>query len=148
MFYTVKIKRFWTERVKNVENDWTLFDFLKKAPKRVLMDKNKNTREVNLNDCILVFSKERPTQMKPSRVKFNAKYKKVGSFFWKTIKDCTIDTTMYEETETPIRVFITDTGERWEIPSLHYEFKFDKNKLLAIQDVMEQESGQKIDAIK
>lgn len=151
MLYSVKIKKgfgLWAKYV-NIENDWTLIDYMPNFPKRVIIDKDKNTTEINFKDNIVVLSKERPCpEIKKSRVKFDVKYKHIKGFFWKTIKDCVIDTTMYEQTNCPIRVFITDTGERWEIPYGTYEFKFDKNKMLAIQDVMSQEAGQSIDAIK
>ena len=151
MLYKVKIKKvdglIW-RKISNIENDWILSEYVPNFPKRVVVDKDKNNYDINLNDNIVVFSKERPNSIKESRVKFDVKYKKINGLFWHTIKNCNVDTLMYPETKTPIRVFITDTGERWEIPFLHYEFKFDKNKLLAIQDIMEQESGQKIDAIK
>ena len=152
MVYTIKVKKvsgFFYKKYINIENDWLAIDYFPLVPKRTLVDKDKNCFEIDLIDNIVVISKERPIgEIRLSRVKFDVKYKKRKFGFWKTIKNCVVDTSMYEKTGNPIRVFITDTGERWEIPCNHYDFKFDKNKFLAIQDVMSQEAGQPIDAIK
>ena len=61
MLYSVKIKKgfgLWAKYV-NIENDWTLIDYMPNFPKRVIIDKDKNTTEINFKDNIVVLSKER-----------------------------------------------------------------------------------------
>lgn len=167
MLYTVKIIKktsfgfFKTKKIKNVEAD-VILDFLNKNqndepkayipnfPKRNIIDVNKNSYEINLKDNIIYFSSERDNLKDIkffSRKSYCVKIYHAKSIFYRKIKDVVYETIMYNYTNYPIKVFITKDGERWEIPCSLYEFQYDKNKMLAIQDIMEQESGQKINAI-
>jgi hypothetical protein len=153
MLYTVKYKSinswFWN-KIKAVEGDWLMLDYgIKLLPLRHIMDKNKTCYEISISDYIVIFSNGRPI---PKDIKtvtpYSMKYRKRGGLFWKTIKNIIAEIYMYEATETPIKVLILETGERWEIPMKPYEFKVSKEKLLAIQSQMEIEIGQVVNAIK
>ena len=149
--YTVKYKndKNWVfNKINKVDNDWIYFDNFPSCPRRAFMDKNKNVYEIDLTNNIVIFSNGRPNNLPKSQVSFKIKYKKSGSLFWSTIKNVVVETVMYEKTSCPIKVLITETGERWEIPMSGFEFIADKNRLLAIQSMMEKESGQSINAIK
>ncbi len=168
MLYTVKMIRVvpWFFRlsikIKNVEAD-VILDYLNKGsdennqipftpfiPKRNIIDVNKNSYEINLNQNIVIFSKERDNLKdipKFSRIPYTAKYKHINGIFWRSVKNVVHESLIYNLTSSPIKVFITQSGERWEIPCINYEFKFDKEKMRAIQDIMEQESGQKIGVV-
>lgn len=77
---------------------------------------------------------------------YTVKYKPLGSFFWKTIKNVKGDLTMMEDQRLPVRVFILDDNTRIEIPLLSCVFSFSKERHLSILKKMEEEAGQKINA--
>ncbi len=168
MLYEVKVIKVGSgffklsKKIKNVEAD-VILDYLNKGsdgnnqipfmpfiPRRNLIDVNKNSYEINLNQNIVIFSKERDNLKdisKFSRIPYTAKYKHINGIFWGSIKNVVHESLIYNLTDSPIKVFITQSGERWEVPCINYEFKFDREKMRAIQDIMEQESGQKIGVV-
>ena len=109
----------WKNNEEKIKKD--ILDFINKEeekptpylpgfPKRNLVDKNKNSYEVNLDDNIVIFSKERDSFKgidRKSRIPFTVSFRHKNGLFWKKIKDVVYDTMMYNLTLTPIRVFIT-----------------------------------------
>ena len=117
-------------------------------PKRALLTNKKECIEINLSDYIVVFSKDRPMEIKETSTPYDVRYKKIGSFWGHTIKNVVFESIFYEKTENPIKYLITENGERWEIPMKHFDFFVSKQRLLSIQNQMEIEVGQAINAIK
>ena len=76
---------------------------------------------------------------------YSVKYKRTGSFFWKSIKKIKGDGVIESIAH---RFFILDDETRVEIPMKNMIFKFDHNRFLAIQQQMEQESAQKMSVVK
>lgn len=152
MLYSVLYKPvngfFWF-KLKDIESDWIMDTLgIPILPKRHFLDKNKNCYELSICDTIVVFKNGRPNPTIPKGHKFNVWYSKPHSLFYKKIKNVIAETIMYEKGENPIKVLITEEGNRWEIPMKHFKFKVSKERLLAIQDQMEIEIGQVINAIK
>lgn len=74
---------------------------------------------------------------------YTVKYKKVGDFFWSTIKKVKGDY-IANDISTKPRVLILEDETRVEIPTEGVVFKFDVNRHLCILKNMEKESRQKV----
>jgi hypothetical protein len=80
-------------------------------------------------------------------MKYTVKYRKIGCFFWRTLKNVKADLTMSQEANMPVRVFVLEDETRVEIPALLHEFRFCPKRFSGILKQMEAQAGQKI-AIK
>ena len=72
---------------------------------------------------------------------YTVKYRKTGSFFWRTIKNVEGDT--LTDSKDRIAFFLED-GTKVEIPLEGMELRFSKERFKFIQYQIERESGQKV----
>lgn len=71
---------------------------------------------------------------------YTVKYKRKGSFFWKTIKNVRAD---FVPTDLEsVRVLILSDETRIEIPLRETEFWFSRDRFLSIKAKVDQEAGQ------
>ena len=76
---------------------------------------------------------------------YTVKYKKIGSFFWNTVKNVKGDITGSVSDGLPgVRVLILNDESRMEIPCEGTVIKFSRERFLVIRQNMERESGQQI----
>ena len=73
---------------------------------------------------------------------YTVKYRKVGSFFWKKLKNVKGDGVV--EVGGNARWFILADESRVELPLTEMEFYFPPERFLLIKKQMEQEAGQAI----
>lgn len=82
-------------------------------------------------------------------ITYEVKYKKIGSFFWKKLKDVKGDGFVEEEfnpqgitkLNKDLRFFIFDDETRLEVPTKDIIFKFSKERLFSIKERMENNTG-------
>ena len=74
-------------------------------------------------------------------LKYSVKYRKVGSYFWRTIKD--VEGDALNDDKKRIAFFQSD-GTKIEIPLDGVEITFSKERFKVIQYQAEIESGQKL----
>ena len=80
-------------------------------------------------------------------MKYSVKYKKIGSIFWKTLKNIVGDGFVFTPNTPPdlnMRWFILEDESRIEISTPGMIFKFSKERYYVIKKTMEKEAGQKI----
>jgi len=66
-------------------------------------------------------------------VSYEVKYRKLGSFFWKTLKAVKGDMILKPEAGVAVRVFLMQDESRVEIPAELCEFKFSKERFFNIK---------------
>lgn len=76
---------------------------------------------------------------------YTVKYRKLGSFFWKTVKKVTADMVGNpQEFAASVRILILEDDTRLEIPADKTEFKYSPARHKIILKNLEQSSGQKL----
>ena len=76
---------------------------------------------------------------------YTVKYRKVGSFFWTTVKKVKGDSVgNREEFGYPVRVLILENDRRLEISANDTEFLFSEDRHKLILSNMEKNSGQRL----
>ena len=74
---------------------------------------------------------------------YSVKYRKCGSFFWKTLKAVKADSHLVSE-GLQVKVLILNDETRVEIPYNSHEFRYSRERYLTILKSMEKEAGQKM----
>jgi hypothetical protein len=75
---------------------------------------------------------------------YTVSYKKLGSFFWTTIKNVKGDL-IATDLPHPARILILQDESKIEVPMVEgMLFKFSKERFIVIKQNMEKESGQKL----